>query len=123
MRFQFDVRKSKKLRGNPNVELASRKLWKLKNTRKTRKPIAAESVARLADQGKDFSRFFTNSGRMVAPIQRVNVDVASPMSKELDIAASELNVSRQALIKTLLRQALDQRYLARHSHPGTRRSR
>ena len=85
--------------------------------------MAAESIARLADQGKDVSRFFTNSGRMVGPIQRVNVDFASPMLKELDIAASELNVSRQALIKTLLRQALDQRSLARHSHPRARRSR
>jgi metal-responsive CopG/Arc/MetJ family transcriptional regulator len=41
-----------------------------------------------------------------------NVDFASPMLAELDKAAHELNVSRQAVIKTLLRQALDQHYLA-----------
>jgi len=34
------------------------------------------------------------------------------MLAELDKAAEDLNVSRQAVIKTLLRQALDQHYLA-----------
>jgi hypothetical protein len=83
-------------------------------TRKSRKPVSAESIARLADQGKDVSRFFTNKGRMVAPIQRVNVDLAAGMLAELDQAAEQLNVSRQAVIKTLIRQALDQQYLARN---------
>jgi metal-responsive CopG/Arc/MetJ family transcriptional regulator len=49
---------------------------------------------------------------MMGPIQRVNVDFASPMLDELDNAAKELNISRQAVIKTLIRQALDQHYLA-----------
>jgi metal-responsive CopG/Arc/MetJ family transcriptional regulator len=35
------------------------------------------------------------------------------MLEELDNAAKELNISRQAVIKTLVRQALDQHYLAR----------
>jgi hypothetical protein len=85
----------------------------MKNTRK-QKTIAPETIARLADSGKDISRFFTNSGRMVGPvpIQRVNVDFAAPMLDELDNAARELNISRQAVIKTLVRQALDQHYLA-----------
>jgi hypothetical protein len=90
----------------------------MKNTRK-RKPVSAEAIARLADQGKDVSRFFTNSGKMMAPIQRVNLDLASGMLEELDRAAKELNISRQAAIKTLIRQALDQQYLAR----GVQRSR
>jgi hypothetical protein len=34
------------------------------------------------------------------------------MLKELDSAAGHLNISRQAVSKTLLRQALDQHYLA-----------
>lgn len=83
--------------------------------RRSRRPASAESIARLADQGTDVSRFFTNKGRMVAPIQRVNVDLASGMLEELDSAARELNISRQAVIKTLIRQALDQQYLARGS--------
>lgn len=84
----------------------------MKNSRKIRRTPSAESIARRADQGKDISRFFTNSGRMMAPIQRVNVDFSSSMLQELDSAASELNISRQAVIKTLVRSALDQRYLA-----------
>lgn len=88
----------------------------MKNTRKHRKPISAEAIARLADQGKDVSRFFTNKGRMMQPIQRVNVDFAPGMLDELDHAAKELNVSRQAVIKTLIRQALDQQYRARERH-------
>jgi metal-responsive CopG/Arc/MetJ family transcriptional regulator len=50
---------------------------------------------------------------MMGPIRRVNVDLASGMLEELDQAAKELNISRQAVIKTLIRQALDQQYLAR----------
>lgn len=49
---------------------------------------------------------------MVDPVQRVNVDFTVPMLAELDKASQQLNVSRQAIIKTLLRQALDQHYLA-----------
>ena len=89
----------------------------MKSTRKRKKPVAAETIARLADNGKDVSRFFTNSGHMMGPIQRVNVDFASPMLDELDNAAKELNISRQAVIKTLIRQALDQHYLATARQP------
>jgi hypothetical protein len=84
----------------------------MKQTSKTRKVTSADEIALRADRGEDVSRFFTNSGRMMEPIRRVNVDFASPMLKELDRAAQELNISRQAAIKTLIRQALDQRYLA-----------
>jgi metal-responsive CopG/Arc/MetJ family transcriptional regulator len=54
-------------------------------------------------------------GRMVRPIQRVNVDLTAAMLEELDQAALDLNVSRQAVIKTLVRQALDRHYLARRA--------
>jgi hypothetical protein len=93
----------------------------MKNTRKPRKPVSAEAIARLADQGRDVSRFFTNTGRMIGPIQRVNVDLAAGMLEELDRAAKELNISRQAVIKTLIRQALDQQYLAREARSSRRR--
>ena len=92
----------------------------MKRTRKQKKPVTAENIARLADKGKDVSPFFTNAGRMMGPIQRVNVDFASPMLDELDYAAKELNISRQAVIKTLIRQALDQHYLATARHPAAR---
>jgi hypothetical protein len=84
--------------------------------------VSAEAIAQRADRGEDVSGFFTNSGRMMPPIQRVNVDFAGPMLSELDVAAKELNISRQAVIKTLIRQALDQRYLARNVGPKAKRA-
>jgi metal-responsive CopG/Arc/MetJ family transcriptional regulator len=45
---------------------------------------------------------------MTGPIQRENVDLASGMLEQLDRTAKELNISRQAVIKTVIRQALDQ---------------
>ena len=84
----------------------------MQKTRKSVTPVAAEDIAKLADQGQDVSRFFQGKGRMVQPIQRVNVDVTAGMLEELDRAAQDLNVSRQAVIKTLVRQALNQHYLA-----------
>lgn len=89
----------------------------MKKTRKKRKPAAAEKIARMADEGKDVSRFFTNAGRMMKPIQRVNVDFTPAMLEELDRAAQELNISRQAVIKTLLRYALNQRLLTGSFRP------
>jgi hypothetical protein len=90
----------------------------MKSTRRPRKPMPAEAIARLADQGSDVSRFFTNTGHMMmpGPIRRVNVDLASGMLAELDRAAKESNISRQAVIKTLIRQA------ARSAVSGTRDS-
>jgi hypothetical protein len=89
----------------------------MKNTHKTRKAASAGAIARLADRGQDVSRFFTNKGQMMSPIQRVNLDLAPGMLEELDKAAEEMNISRQAVIKTLIRQALDQQYLARAHSP------
>ncbi len=69
----------------------------------------------MAEQGKDVTGFFKGEGRMVQTIQRVNLNLTSGMLQELDRAALELNVSRQAVIKTFVRQALDQHYLARQA--------
>lgn len=92
----------------------------MKKTRKSAKPISADSIARLADRGKNISGFFKGQGRMVQPIQRVNVDLTATMLEELDRAAEDLNVSRQAVIKTLVRQALDHHYLAQRAKEGRR---
>lgn len=82
--------------------------------------VSAEAIARLADQGKDISCFFAGNGRMIHPIQRVNLDVTANMLEELDKAARDLNISRQAVIKTLVRQALDQHYLAQQARQPQR---
>jgi len=84
----------------------------MKATRKAKRPLSAESIAKLAEQGKSISKYFTGDGKMMTPIQRVNVDFTQNMLQELDSAANELNVSRQAVIKIFIRQALDQHYLA-----------
>lgn len=91
-----------------------------------KKPPPAEAIAQLADKGKSVGSFYKGQGRMVhpetaQPIQRVNVDVTAGMLEELDRAAESLNVSRQAVIKTLVRQALDQHYLAQQHRPATNR--
>ena len=75
----------------------------------------------LSRQGKDVSSFFKGQGRMVQPIQRVNVDLTASMLEELDRTARDLNVSRQAVIKTLVRQALDQHYLAQRARQAPAR--
>jgi len=68
---------------------------------------SADEIAEMATRGEDISKFFTNSFKVVRPVQRVNVDFSTGMLRELDARAAHLNVSRQAVIKTLLRQALD----------------
>jgi len=40
----------------------------MKKARSQRKSVSAEAIARLAEQGKNVSRFFTNRGRMMAPL-------------------------------------------------------
>jgi hypothetical protein len=78
----------------------------MSKTAKKKKPTADE-IAEMA--------MITNKGEMRPPVKRVNVDFTLDMLKELDALAKELNISRQAVIKTYLRQALDQHYIARQT--------
>jgi len=94
----------------------------MKRTRKSPRTVGAETIARRAERGENVSRYFTNSGRMMAPIQRVNVDFTPGMLAELDRAARGLNISRQAVIKTLIRYGLDQHYVATGSRRRSKRS-
>jgi metal-responsive CopG/Arc/MetJ family transcriptional regulator len=48
----------------------------------------------------------------------LNVDLTQGMLLELDARDARLNVSRQAVIKALLRQALDQQPPARRPRTG-----
>ena len=86
----------------------------MKKTAKKKIP-SADQIAESALNGEDISKFFTNKGEMRPPVQRVNVDFNLHMLKELDEVARELNISRQAVIKTYLRQALDQHNLAKRN--------
>ena len=64
------------------------------------------------------TKFFTNQFTVVRPVRRVNVDLTQGMLRELDERAARLNVSRQAVIKTLLRHALDQEQPTRTPEGG-----
>jgi hypothetical protein len=68
----------------------------------------ADEIAEMASRGEDVSAYFTNKFTVVRPVRRVNVDLTHGMLRELDERAARLNVSRQAVIKTLLRQALNE---------------
>lgn len=74
---------------------------------KFEKSPSADDIAEMASRGEDVSQFFTNEFTVVRPVRRVNVDLTQGMLRELDQAAARLNISRQAVIKTLLRKALD----------------
>ena len=80
-----------------------------------KKKLTADEIAEMAMSGEDISRYFTNKAEMRPPVKRVNVDFTLDMLNELDAVAKELNISRQAVIKTYLRQALDQHYIARQT--------
>ncbi len=74
------------------------------NTRRSK--LTADDIAVLASRGEDVSSHFTNKFAVVRPVKRVNVDLTEGMLRELDAKAAKLNISRQAVIKTLLAQAL-----------------
>ena len=65
-----------------------------------------DKIAEMATRGEDVSGFFTNQFTVVRPVRRVNVDLTHGMLRDLDAKAAKLNISRQAVIKTLLDQAL-----------------
>ena len=83
--------------------------------KKANKKLSADEIAAMAERGEDISQYFSNKGKKKYPIKRVNVDFNVKMLRELDDIANELNISRQALIKTYLRLALDSHYMARQN--------
>ena len=87
----------------------------MKSTHK--KKTSAEKIAAAAERGEDVTRFFAGKGKMMPglprEVQRVNVDFTTEVLHELDIEAMRLNISRQAVIKTMVSDALDRRAAAR----------
>jgi len=80
-------------------------------TSKTR--ISADEIAEKASRGEDVSAYFTNKFTVVRPVRRVNVDLTPGMLRQLDQRAARLNISRQAVIKTLLSRAMEEEQTAR----------
>ncbi len=92
-----------------------------------KRKITIDEIEALAVKGEDISKFFskpvfrsepmldksTNPPSRKPKIQRVNVDFTQTMLEELDEFAVEVNISRQGVIKMLLRIALDQHLQAK----------
>ena len=74
----------------------------------SRKMATADEIAEKASRGEDVSSYFTNRFTVVRPVRRVNVDLTEGMLRELDERAARFNISRQAVIKTLLARALSE---------------
>lgn len=79
-----------------------------------KKVLTADEIGEMAERGEDVSKFFTGKGKVVQglkreAIQRVNVDFTQEILNELDTEATRLNISRQAVIKTLVSDGLDRR--------------
>ena len=74
----------------------------------SRKVVSPDEIAERATRGEDISSYFTNKFTVVRPVRRVNVDLTAGMLRELDERAARLNVSRQAIIKTLLARAISE---------------
>jgi hypothetical protein len=70
--------------------------------------LSADQIAGKSSRGEDVSGHFTNQFTVVKPVHRVNVDLTYGMLRDLDHRAAQLNISRQAVIKTLLDRALQE---------------
>ncbi len=84
----------------------------MKKISKIKRPASPESIAQLADNGRDISSYFTNKGKMMPPLESMEAELTEELIEELNEAARKLNVSRRALIKKFIRRGLDQHYLA-----------
>ncbi len=92
------------------------------SNQKAKKKVSIEEIEEMAVRGEDVTQFFSGNPRIhpgfgkleriQKDIQRVNVDFAQPMLNELDSVANEINVPRQSLIKTMVREALDRYHSA-----------
>ncbi len=86
---------------------------------KRKKAISITEIEQKALKGHNVNKYFSK-GQMMPPlkeIQRVNVDFTAQMLGELDRLASDLNISRQAVIKSLLMFALNQQRMIQTKEP------
>ena len=86
--------------------------------------VTADKIAEKASRGEDISAYFTNKFTIVRPVKRISIDLTHGMLRALDARAARLNISRQAVIKTLLGRALsDERLTKPRSKNQTSRTR
>lgn len=88
----------------------------MKKTRKRK--MTGDEIAAAAERGEDVTKYFAGKGKMMPglpreDIQRINIDFTSEVLSELDAEAKRLNISRQAVIKTMISDALDRKAMVR----------
>jgi hypothetical protein len=105
----FGIRHARKV--NTTTWSQPGRLLKRKNKavpRMSKNISSPDEIAEKASRGEDISGYFTNKFTVVRPVRRVNVDLTAGMLRRLDQRAARLNISRQAVIKTLLDRALEE---------------
>ncbi|NEO36618.1 MAG: CopG family transcriptional regulator [Moorea sp. SIOASIH] len=87
--------------------------------------ISSEEIEQKIEAGEEvIDRYFDSTTTRVGTrrqmtsrrrqdIETTKVEIPSPMLTELDTMAKELNISISAVIKMMLRRALDEHYLAK----------
>jgi len=92
--------------------------------------VSIERIEKEVDAGKEvIDEYFdvahprVGQPRTVHRIRKTNLDLTEEMLRELDELADSLNVSRQAVIKVILRQALDQHRLAQQRNVTAQKDR
>jgi hypothetical protein len=87
--------------------------------------ISVEEIEHKVEAGEEVvDRYFDATTTQVGPrrqmtsrrkpaLETTALEMPGPMLNELDAMAEELNISRQAVIKMMLRRALDEHYLAK----------
>lgn len=97
-----------------------------------KKKVSIEEIEAMAIRGEDVTQYFDYKNAKLMPpvdkiervqkskdVQRVNVDLAQAMLKELDAISEENNVPRQSLIKTMLREAIDRYFTKKKLRKAT----
>jgi hypothetical protein len=91
--------------------------------------MTIDEIEALAIKGKDTSMYFSKPKRMPPrevhkmtsreETLKVNVDVTESFLHELDAIATFLNISRQAVMKTFLKDGVDRHFLAKQARKAS----
>lgn len=82
------------------------------------KKLSADEIADLAAEGKDVTKYMQNmkigfNAERIEKIRRTSLDLGPDLMEEIDTISTELNVSRQALIKVVMKEYIIRYKLAK----------
>jgi hypothetical protein len=82
------------------------------------KKLSADEIADLASKGKDVTGYMKNmkigfNADRIEKIRRTSLDLGPDLMEEIDTISNELNVSRQALIKVVMKEYIIRYKLAK----------